>query len=464
MTELRAGGATDVGTVRSNNQDSYLVSAPLFAVADGMGGHAAGEVASQIAVETLQTEFARNPTADGLADAVRAANQAVWDRAQAEPELRGMGTTLTAVALIDDDGQQQLAVANVGDSRAYLLRSDELDQVTEDHSLVEELVRDGQLSAEEARRHPQRHILTRALGIAEAVHPDCYRVLPVTGDRWLLATDGLFNELSDAQMASTLRRFADPDDAARELVRLAKEHGGADNITVVLVDVVDDGGQAAAASATLSREDAGHDSAPPADPAALPPTAAATPPARPSDEAEDDGPGGNISQARRDAALRGLSSEDEAHGGAEHWRDEPSEEAFGAPKRRFTAKAAAFVLALVLLLGAAVGSVVWYANASYYVGLDGDLIAIYKGRPGGLLWFDPTLEEYTSYQLDDVRSVRHDDLRTGHVVSSMAEARRYIDRLAEESGADSPFQSGDTLPPTTTTTTVAPAPPPPPPA
>src|SRR2546421_894961 len=215
MTTLRAGGATDVGLVRAHNEDRFLADERLFAVADGVGGHKAGEVASQTAVETLQREFTE-PTTDGLVDAVKKANRTVWNLAESNRDQRGMGTTLTAIALVDDGGEDRLAVVNVGDSRAYLLQQGELEQLTEDHSLVEQLVREGQLTPEEAQVHPQRSIITRALGLDPDVEVDSWELTPYKGDRILLCSDGLTNEVSDDEIASTLRSVSDPEEAARQ--------------------------------------------------------------------------------------------------------------------------------------------------------------------------------------------------------------------------------------------------------
>src|SRR5437588_2157678 len=253
MTELRAGGATDTGLVRDHNEDNYLTDEGLFAVADGVGGHKAGEVASQTAVDTLQREF-REPTTDGLVDAVKTANRTVWDLAESNPDQRGMGTTLTAVALVNEDGEERLAVVNVGDSRAYLLQQGELEQLTEDHSLVEQLVREGQLTPEEAMVHPRRSIITRALGLDPDVEVDSWELTPYKGDRLLLCSDGLTNEVSDEQIASMLRTVSDPEEAARQLVQEARDHGGSDNITCVVVDVVDDDNRAETASAALAAD------------------------------------------------------------------------------------------------------------------------------------------------------------------------------------------------------------------
>src|SRR3954451_21415837 len=258
MTALRYGSATDVGRGRSNNEDSYVVAEPLFAVADGMGGHAAGEVASQEAVEVLKGEFeAGSATVDSLVHAVAEANRAVWGRAADDTDLRGMGTTVTAVALVVEDGEEHLAIANVGDSRAYLLRGGEMEQLTDDHSVAEQMVREGQLLPEEAALHPQRHVLTRVLGMAPDIPVDCYPILPYKGDRILLCPGVQLNEVPDTQLASLLRRRAEPGEAAAELVQMARENGGHDNITVVVIDVVDDDDKAEAASAALAGEDRG---------------------------------------------------------------------------------------------------------------------------------------------------------------------------------------------------------------
>lgn len=414
MTELRVGSASDVGRVRTNNEDELLVTDRLFAVADGMGGHAAGEVASLTAVEALKVAFERDRSADGLADAVREANRAVWRRAAEQPELRGMGTTVTATALVDEDGEELLTLANVGDSRAYLLRDGELDQITDDHSLPEEMVRRGELAPEEAALHPQRHILTRVLGMDEEIEVDCFRILPFKGDRILLASDGLTNELTDDQIASVLRRLSDPEETANELVRQAKASGGSDNITVVVIDVVDDDDRANAASAAL-----------------------ASTPAAPSGErvtrVADTGSDGS---GRRDADV-----------------DEPR-----APRtRRLTARVVVFTLALLVLIAGAFGAIAWYARSSFYVGVDGDRVAIYQGRPDGLFWFDPTLEQRTELTVADVPPARRDDIARGKEEASLADARRYVANLREEAAALLP-------PPTTSTTsTTAPAPPPAPP-
>jgi len=400
MTTLRWGSMTDVGRIRTNNEDELLVAEPLFAVADGMGGHAAGEVASQVAIEALRAAFDRDHSADGLADAVRVANRAVWDRAQEKPEYRGMGTTLTAIALVGDGDDETLAVVNVGDSRTYLLRDGELDQLTDDHGLVAELVRSGQLSPEEAELHPQKNVLTRVLGLDEDVEVDCFQVVPYKGDRLLLASDGLTNEVTDAQMASVLRRLADPQEAAAELVRMAKDNGGSDNITIVLVDVVDDDERSQSASAALA-----------GDP-------------RPTQT------------ARREAPERDTQTAP-----APPSRPQPQERPPQNRPRRFTFRVVLFVTVLVLLVAGAVASVGWYARGGYYVGLQGNEVAIYKGRPGGALWFKPTLAERTGVAKDQVQAAFLDDIKAGKPEPSLGAARKYVNNVKNPAPAPTPTPS-----------------------
>jgi serine/threonine protein phosphatase PrpC len=267
MTRFRWGVATDIGRLRSVNQDSAYAAEGFFAVADGMGGHQGGEIASAVAIETLAAALPVVATDDVLA-AIHAANQAVLDRAREDPSLRGMGTTLCVLALVAPDAPDRddrvdgngveaeplLVLANVGDSRAYQFAGGVLEQMTDDHSMVGELVRQGRLSAAEAETHPQRNILTRALGIDHRTEIDAWHVRPVPGDRWLLCSDGLFNEVSERTIADVLAAVADPAVAARHLVQLANEHGGRDNITVVVADVLADDGHATPAGALQEGE------------------------------------------------------------------------------------------------------------------------------------------------------------------------------------------------------------------
>jgi protein phosphatase len=240
VTRFRWATATDVGRVRNVNQDNAFSVEGFFAVADGMGGHRGGEVASAVALESLSAALPVLST-DDLLDAISDSNLAVLERANADPSLRGMGTTLCVLALVDDgSGEPSLILANVGDSRIYQYGNGVLEQRTDDHSMVAEMMRQGRLTAEEAGSHPQRNILTRALGIDAGVQIDAWRVAPTPGQRWMLCSDGLFNEVDDETLASVLASYTDPADAANELVRLANAGGGRDNITVLVVDVIDD--------------------------------------------------------------------------------------------------------------------------------------------------------------------------------------------------------------------------------
>ncbi|HEY6678083.1 MAG TPA: Stp1/IreP family PP2C-type Ser/Thr phosphatase [Actinomycetota bacterium] len=232
--KVTAAVATDVGLVRDGNEDSYLTDEPLFAVADGMGGHRGGEVASQLAVQTLEKLFKKG--IGELPDQVQEANRVVFERSVVDEKVAGMGTTLTA-ALVEGD---RIRLAHVGDSRAYLLREGDLRLLTEDHTLVHRMVTEGEISKEEAETHPQRSVLTRALGVETVVDVDDDTVQVRPGDRLLLCTDGLTSMVSEQAVEEVLRAVPDPQEAAQRLVQLANEGGGTDNTTVVVLDFSDD--------------------------------------------------------------------------------------------------------------------------------------------------------------------------------------------------------------------------------
>jgi PPM family protein phosphatase len=232
--KVTAAVATHVGLVREGNEDSYLTDEPLFAVADGMGGHRGGEVASQLAVETLEKLFKKG--IGELPDQVQEANRVVFERSVVDEKVAGMGTTLTA-ALVEGD---RVRLAHVGDSRAYLLREGGLRLLTEDHTLVNRMVTEGEISKEEAQTHPQRSVLTRALGVETVVDVDDDTVQVRPGDRLLLCTDGLTSMVSEQAVEEVLRAVPDPQEAAQRLVQLANEGGGSDNTTVVVLDFSDD--------------------------------------------------------------------------------------------------------------------------------------------------------------------------------------------------------------------------------
>ena len=233
-------GDSNVGRVRSDNEDAFLLAPPLFAVADGLGGHQAGEVASALAIDTLLETAPRAADLKALGRAVRQANTAVIEAAATGRGKPGMGTTLTAVML---DGTR-LAVAHVGDSRAYLLHLGTLEQLTDDHSLVADLVRQGRITAEESRTHPNRSVITRALGSDMDMMADAFEAQAAPGDRLLLATDGLTSMVPDDEIAHVLATSPTPDAAVDELIDRALAAGGQDNVTVVVVDIESQGGRA----------------------------------------------------------------------------------------------------------------------------------------------------------------------------------------------------------------------------
>ena len=233
MTKLRTVSRSDIGRVRDNNEDAVVSSNRLAAVADGMGGHPGGEVASAVAIALMRAAFTGR-SLDELQAAVRAANRAIWDRASESADLEGMGTTVCAAGLIEDGS---LAVVNVGDSRAYVLRNGSLTQLTHDHSVTAEAVGRGEMSEQEALDHPYRHVLTRAVGVAPDVELDSTGHLVVEGDRLLVCTDGLFNEVPNEEIASMMAAPEDIQATANGLVELALSRGGRDNISVVVAEI-----------------------------------------------------------------------------------------------------------------------------------------------------------------------------------------------------------------------------------
>jgi serine/threonine protein phosphatase PrpC len=234
--KIEVGSATDIGRVRERNEDSMLVDPPLYVVADGMGGHRGGQVASQVALEAME----ELETGDGgsLAEHVRRANRAVWDRSVEDERLSGMGTTLTAARI---DGGSAL-IAHVGDSRAYLLRDGSLRQLTTDHTLVARMVKSGEITEAEAEVHPHKNVLTRALGTDEQVEVDEDSIALVDGDRLLLCSDGLTGMVTEDQIQAILETSEQPQQAADRLVKAANRAGGIDNITVVVLDAIAEDG------------------------------------------------------------------------------------------------------------------------------------------------------------------------------------------------------------------------------
>ena len=296
---LDVGSRTDIGRARKRNEDSFLVREPLFAVADGMGGALGGNVASAMSVEALGRADIETQGTKALIAAIHEANRAVLERSDAERDLHGMGTTVTALFVEGGKGH----VAHVGDSRAYLLRDGALQQLTEDHTVVQELVRQGRLSPEDAQHHPQRSILMRALGVEEDVDVDELTLDLHVGDRLLVCSDGLNAMLSDDGIALVLGTTPGPQDAADRLVALANEAGGNDNITVIVVDVLADEGGTPASAGTLGATDGGGD---PTQTASMPAITVDEPVAAAEQAAEAGEPGGGGGAERRPGRRRRI--------------------------------------------------------------------------------------------------------------------------------------------------------------
>jgi serine/threonine protein phosphatase PrpC len=389
--KLAAASATDQGRVRGNNEDAFLVDddRALFAVADGMGGHRGGEVASHTAIEALRAAVANGTP---LHAAITRANLAVLARAAGDDELTGMGTTLTAVIAV---GGRQLLIGHVGDSRAYVLHDGELRRATDDHSLVEELVREGRLTPEQAEAHPQRAIVTRALGVDDDVDVDLYTLEVDAGDRVVLCSDGLTTMVRERDIERLARTEPDPQNLADAFVRAANDAGGEDNITVVVIDVVE------------------VDAPAPPDPTTL----------------HDD----EVAPASRSAVIAPPDPPEPPV---------PKEPRVKGSRRRTVRNAILVLLPLLLIVGAATAALGWYARSSYFVGASGNEVVIYKGVPGGVLGWNPTVDQHTGLTVSQLSPLDRDRVQTNSSRGSLTTTRGYVDRL-------------ETLATTTTTTTTS---------
>ena len=249
--------ATDTGRKRRRNEDAYVLAPPLFAVADGMGGAQAGEVASKLAAAALSdTDAGSLRGTERVTSLFQEANRRVYERSATDPAVSGMGTTMT-VALVEGD---EVVIGHVGDSRAYLLREGRIEQLTDDHSLVAELMKSGKLSAEEAETHPQRAVITRALGTDPDVDVDAFAVHAQAGDVFLICSDGLTTMVDDEEIVTLLQRHhGDLPRAAKALVAAANRHGGEDNITVVAFEIAADDGPDDPAGDTVTMPALGSD-------------------------------------------------------------------------------------------------------------------------------------------------------------------------------------------------------------
>lgn len=430
---LRYAARSDIGLVRSNNQDSAYAGPHLLMVADGMGGHAGGDVASSIAVAALAPldDEAHGPddALDELDAALHAAQDELLARAKADADLGGMGTTVTALLRAGN----KLVMAHIGDSRAYLLRDGELNQVTIDHTFVQHLVNTGKITLEEAAHHPQRSVVMRVLGDFDMeIIPDLSVREARPGDRWLLCSDGLSGVVSAETIAETMDSITDVNACADRLVQLALRGGGPDNVTVIVADVVDlddlPDGAAPTTAATVVGSAALYRNVP---------TSAA------------DGP------AARAASLARAASEPTTAG------DLPDDDA-PQPRRRRGRALLVVVLALVVLGGAGYAGYRW-TQTQYYVGIADGKVAIYRGidQSIGPVRLSEVVEE-SQLQVASLAPFVQDRLAQSIVATSLADARSHVQIIQSEaamagtapsaSASPSPSSSpGSSTAPTTST-------------
>ncbi|HLW17699.1 MAG TPA: Stp1/IreP family PP2C-type Ser/Thr phosphatase [Actinomycetota bacterium] len=371
--QVRASLLTDVGRVRERNEDAAFAGDHVFAVADGLGGHRAGEVASDLALGSVRALDQAEPRAAAkqVADAVRDGNKAVHDRAEGDESLRGMGTTMTAVVISGNTA----FIAHVGDSRCYLIRAGQITQLSRDHTLVARMVSEGRLTPEQAEAHPQRSVLTRALGADKDVDVDESRITLIDGDRLLLCSDGLTGMLSNDEIRDYATSGSDLDEICQRLVDAANERGGQDNITVVLIDIGDS-----------------------------------------------------------------------AHPGRKPHRARPKKTG-----RRFPWRLVVWVLILGALVGGGYGGVKAWADRSYYVGFNGNDVAIYQGLPVSFAGVHLShVQEPTPIKKTDVVEYFRPRLTDGVRQPTLAKARAFVSTIPLTPAAQASIHPSPSATPTVT--------------
>jgi protein phosphatase len=381
---------TDTGRQRSANEDSFFVRPPIFVVADGMGGAQAGEVASKAAADAFDRDLPAGSPETFLRETIEAANREIHELASDDPSRKGMGTTITA-AIVNPEGEE-VAIGHVGDSRAYRLRGGRLERLTRDHSLVEEMRRKGQLTDAQAEDHPQRSIITRALGPEPQVDVDVQTVPAKPGDVFLICSDGLTTMLGEEQITKLLSGATSMEAATRALVDDANRAGGRDNITALAFRLED-----AAAPAGVSREDATL-----------------------------------IGATAEEAGLTTTEVRRRAAAAAAQQRRERSEE---KPRRRRVTTTAKVLAAVVLIAAIAFGA--WYGNRQvWFLGTDdGGRVALYRGLPYELPFGLHLYEErYASPIQTDSLSTRRGDAVTGHDLRSREDAASLVEEIEESQG------------------------------
>jgi len=396
MSELVTtyGAVTHVGQVRTDNEDSFLVADNVFMVADGMGGHNAGEVASLMVVQLLREAASAIIAEADLVSALEQANEAIYAESMTNHLHHGMGTTLAAMVVLEND---DIVIAHVGDSRVYMWHKNVLSRLSKDHSYVQELVDQGIVSVEEARTHPRRNIVTRALGIDPGIDIEA-QTLAVTPDAWyVLCSDGLVDEVSDADIAQVLTKNTTPHGAAQALVDAANDAGGRDNVTVIVVSVA----SAHAAAATTD----------------------------------------HVAETNAVTATTPVV-------------ETPAESAAAQTVKPATGKK--FKLGVVLFWTALVGIVLAvlvvfaaYGRTGYFVGYRGDDVVVFKGRPGGVLWFNPTIEARTTLTRSDLPLGLQNEIDGKPTFGETSAAQKYINGIRDEV---QPIPT-TTLPAISTTTT-----------
>ena len=378
-----------LGLVRSGNEDSALIGSQVIAVADGMGGHNAGEVASLMAVEQLREAAGSIIAETDLVQALEQANEVIYAESMTNHLHHGMGTTLAAMVVLENN---TLVVAHVGDSRVYMWNEGALSRLSKDHSYVQELVDEGIVSIEEARTHPRRNIVTRALGIDADVEVEA-NTFPVTVGAWyVLCSDGLVDEISDADIAKVLERCTSPHEAAQALVDAANAAGGRDNITVIVVSTASPDAEVVV-------------------PVEEPPSPISPP--RDSDNAP-----------------------------VLVMRETPAKKKFRFGPVLFWSALGGIVLAVLVVFAA-------YGRTGYFVSFQGDDVVVLKGRPGGVLWFNPTVEARTTLTRSDLSDELALEIAGEPTFSESSAAQTYVNGIRDEVQPN----PTTTLPAVVTTTT-----------
>lgn len=388
---------TDVGNVREHNEDSFLEKSPLFVVADGMGGHEAGEVASRIAVQTMEANIPKSSNPEALAAAVVKANEAVLRGAEDGTGRPGMGTTLTAALIFDNE----VTIAQVGDSRAYLLHNNELQRITRDHSLVADLIEQGRLTEEEARFHPQRSVITRALGSDPQMQPDIYSLPVEDGDRLLLCSDGLSSMVSDEAIEMVMLANEYPQDACDALVDEALAAGGLDNVTVIVIDPLGEPPE----EETVDRGDFEEEIIV----------------GVPSETLDEDDEDEFIEQPR----PKGFSPAEKPK--------KAKGKKVKKPKRKGRFAPLIWAIAFIIILAAAAGGFYYYTQNSYYIIQENGVVRVYRGLPGqiGTLSASWLEEEATDIDVTKLNPTTQGRLEKGISVDSLEEADKLLKEYRE---------------------------------